>query len=148
MNSLKSLTDFSPVEVCHLEYCPMRGSSIDPHIDDTWLWGERLVTLNLLSSTVLTLSNDACNKLIVQVPLPRKSLLVLQGKARSVWKHSILRRDINSLRLALTFRELSAEFSSGSQMDCGHKILEIASTFDGKPLGTNTAVNNEQYIRI
>lgn len=57
------LLDFKPVELCHLDYSPDRGSSIDPHVDDFWLWGERLVTINLGSSTVLTLipcSEDAC----------------------------------------------------------------------------------------
>lgn len=49
------LSDFNPVELCNLEYTPERGSSIDPHVDDFWLWGERLVTVNLNSSTVLTL---------------------------------------------------------------------------------------------
>lgn len=47
------LSDFHPVELCHLDYNPSRGSAIEPHIDDTWIWGERLVTLNLVSPTVL-----------------------------------------------------------------------------------------------
>lgn len=57
------LSNFDPVELCNLEYTPERGSSIDPHVDDFWLWGERLVTVNLNSSTVLTLvpcSKVAC----------------------------------------------------------------------------------------
>lgn len=61
--NLSELSDFKPVELCHLEYAPERGSSIDPHVDDFWLWGERLVTINLNSSTVLTLvpfSEDTC----------------------------------------------------------------------------------------
>nr|XP_033697050.1 alpha-ketoglutarate-dependent dioxygenase alkB homolog 4 isoform X2 [Tursiops truncatus] len=37
------LEDFRPVEQCNLDYCPERGSAIDPHLDDTWLWGERLL---------------------------------------------------------------------------------------------------------
>lgn len=27
---------FEPVEQCHLEYTPDRGSGIDAHIDDPW----------------------------------------------------------------------------------------------------------------
>ncbi|KAI4790677.1 hypothetical protein KUCAC02_034476 [Chaenocephalus aceratus] len=42
MQSDASLEDFRPVEQCNLEYLPQRGSSIDPHLDDSWLWGERL----------------------------------------------------------------------------------------------------------
>uniref|UniRef100_UPI00358E5553 alpha-ketoglutarate-dependent dioxygenase alkB homolog 4 isoform X2 n=1 Tax=Myxine glutinosa TaxID=7769 RepID=UPI00358E5553 len=54
MNQIPILHDFKPVEQCHLEYDPCRGSAIDPHTDDAWLWGERLVTLNLLSTVTLT----------------------------------------------------------------------------------------------
>ncbi|XP_032833397.1 alpha-ketoglutarate-dependent dioxygenase alkB homolog 4 isoform X2 [Petromyzon marinus] len=53
------LGDFVPVEQCHLEYEPSRGSSIDAHLDDAWLWGDRLVTVNLLSDTALTLTRPA-----------------------------------------------------------------------------------------
>ena len=58
-NKVKELADFNVVELCNLEYEPDRGSSIDPHFDDTWLWGERLVTLNLLSDTHLSMINNA-----------------------------------------------------------------------------------------
>lgn len=60
LKEVPELSDFEPVELCHLEYSPERGSSIDPHLDDIWLWGERLVTVNLESSTVLTL--EPCSK--------------------------------------------------------------------------------------
>ncbi|KAJ7309031.1 hypothetical protein JRQ81_008318 [Phrynocephalus forsythii] len=53
------LQDFSPVEQCNLDYDPERGSAIDPHWDDGWLWGEHLVSLNLLSDTVLSMSFDS-----------------------------------------------------------------------------------------
>lgn len=54
--SNESMRDFEPVELCNLKYSPERGSCIDPHFDDFWLWGERLVTLNLRGPTVLTFS--------------------------------------------------------------------------------------------
>jgi len=56
MKALSFLTDFQVVEQCNLEYIPERGSQIEPHFDDDWLWGERLVTLNMLSETWLTMS--------------------------------------------------------------------------------------------
>eukprot|EP00112_Aurelia_sp_Birch-Aquarium-sp1_P004992 Seg1566.9 transcript_id=Seg1566.9/GoldUCD/mRNA.D3Y31 product="alpha-ketoglutarate-dependent dioxygenase alkB 4" protein_id=Seg1566.9/GoldUCD/D3Y31 len=139
----KELSNFDPVEVCHLEYTPERGSSIDPHIDDEWLWGERLVTLNLCSNSILTLSNENLSaELTIQVPMPQRSLLVLQGDARHIWKHSIKRNDVNGLRLAITFRELSDEFTVGKQADLGEEILKIASTFKGKPLYNGERSNN------
>lgn len=52
--------DFYPVELCNLEYSPELGSAIVPHLDDIWLWGERLVLLNLASATKMcfTLPSD------------------------------------------------------------------------------------------
>lgn len=49
------MTDFQTVEQCTLEYDPTKGASIDPHIDDCWIWGERVVTVNCLGDSVLTL---------------------------------------------------------------------------------------------
>lgn len=50
------LRTFQTIEQCSLEYEPTKGASIDPHIDDCWIWGERVVTVNCLSDSVLTLS--------------------------------------------------------------------------------------------
>ncbi|KAM4886784.1 alpha-ketoglutarate-dependent dioxygenase alkB homolog 4 [Sylvia borin] len=59
MKACAVLSGFLPVEQCNLDYRPERGSAIDPHFDDWWLWGERLVSLNLLSKTVLSMSCDS-----------------------------------------------------------------------------------------
>ncbi len=48
------LGDYRTVEQCSIEYKPETGSCIEPHIDDVWIWGERIVQLNLLSDSVLT----------------------------------------------------------------------------------------------
>lgn len=50
------LQGFQTIEQCSLEYDPARGASIDPHVDDCWVWGERIVTVNLLSDSVLRLT--------------------------------------------------------------------------------------------
>lgn len=50
------LKDFQTIEQCSLEYDPSKGASIDPHIDDCWVWGERVVTVNCLSDSILTLA--------------------------------------------------------------------------------------------
>jgi len=52
--SVPSLKDYRTVEQCSIEYRPETGARIDPHIDDCWVWGERIVQLNLLSDSVLT----------------------------------------------------------------------------------------------
>ncbi|XP_062887454.1 alpha-ketoglutarate-dependent dioxygenase alkB homolog 4 isoform X1 [Mobula hypostoma] len=53
------LENFLPVEQCNLDYRPEQGSAIDPHFDDWWLWGRRLVSINLLSETVLSMTCDS-----------------------------------------------------------------------------------------
>lgn len=124
------LVDFIPVELCNLEYVPDRGSSIDPHIDDSWLWGDRLVTINLLSDTYLTFTNNTEQLL---VPLLRRSLIIVSGKARYCWEHSISREHIVSRRLGITLRELSSTFlPAGEQEELGKQLLSVASTFAGK----------------
>ncbi|CAH8526862.1 unnamed protein product [Schistosoma guineensis] len=45
--------EFLPVELCNLEYKSDRGACIVPHYDDSWLWGDRLVTVNLSGATYL-----------------------------------------------------------------------------------------------
>ncbi|XP_065314404.1 DNA N6-methyl adenine demethylase-like [Gordionus sp. m RMFG-2023] len=101
---------FIPVELCNLEYNPIRGSHIEPHFDDFWAWGPRLVTFNLLSDTVLTLSdnNDQPSQFI-EIYLPRRSLLIIEHEARYEWKHSIDPNNINERRIAITLREFSKE---------------------------------------
>lgn len=141
MNEEPQLSGFKPVEQCNLDYNPQRGSAIDPHLDDSWLWGERLVTINLLSDTILTMSLDeGCGQfdqgeVRVNVHLCRRSLVVLYGEARHRWKHAIHRKDIHSRRVCSTFRELSAEFlPGGEQAEMGTQLLDVALTFRGVPL--------------
>ena len=116
---------------------PERGSSIDPHFDDFWVWGERLVTLNLLSGSILTFSRDG-EDIEVAVSIPRRSLIIVQGEARYKWKHAIKREDIVSRRIAITLRELAEEFSEGGKsFSVGTELLKRALTFQGKSVQVN-----------
>jgi len=130
--SYDCLQSFVPVELCNLEYLPERGSSIDPHLDDSWLWGERLVTLNLLSDVFMTFNDDCRHPgVVVRVCLPRRSVVVISGTARNVWKHAIRREDIRARRIAMTFRELSSEFcAGGSNEKTGNDLVKIASSYN------------------
>lgn len=141
MNTEPLLADFHPVEQCNLEYSPERGSAIDPHLDDSWLWGERLVTLNLLSDTIITMSIDqGCGdmdrgEIRVAVNIPRRSLFVMYGEARHQWKHAIYREHIHSRRVCSTFRELTDEFLTGGEQEkLGSELLDVASNFNGVPV--------------
>lgn len=142
MQQETSLKGFQPVEQCNLDYHPERGSAIDPHLDDSWLWGERLVTINMLSNTTLTMSleqglpeSGLAGEVHVAVQLPCRSLVVLYGEARHRWKHAIHREHVHERRVCSTYRELSAEFlPGGRQAEMGAQLLNIAFSFQGAPI--------------
>jgi len=135
-----ALSDFQPVELCNLEYVPARGSSIDPHFDDFWVWGDRLVTLNLLSQSTLTFSDSGYNT-EVSVPMPRRSLIIVRGPARYKWKHAIKREDIISRRIAITLRELAPEFCEGGEnQSVGSELIKRALSFQGKSIQVSMKV--------
>ena len=132
------LEDFEPVELCNLEYDSERGSAIASHFDDFWLWGERLVTLNMLTETKHTMTIDSRPHIEVLITLPPRSLVVVQGSARHQWKHAIKRADIIGRRVATTFRELTAEFLQGGENESvGRELLELSATFKGLAVGCN-----------
>ena len=133
---VSELITFKPVELCNLEYCPDRGSTIAPHMDDSWIWGPRLVTVTLCSSTVMTFTNLSTS-VQIHIPLPRASLLVVQGVARYEWLHSIRRDHIVGRRIGITLRELSGEFlEGGNQEAIGREVLRIAGGYEGHPTNT------------
>jgi alkylated DNA repair protein alkB family protein 4 len=178
------LQGYHTVEQCSLEYNPTRGASIDPHIDDCWVWGERIVTVNLLADCVLTmtpyhgdpsrynlqdvetyppvLSQDGkvitehenidfvhdsesiplrnnvignspkhnLADVIVRVPMPRRSLLVMYGPARYIWEHSVLREDVLQRRVCLAYREFTPTYlERGTRASEGSAILDMAKNF-------------------
>lgn len=104
------MKDFIPVEFCILEYTPNRSSYIRPHYDDKWAWGDRLITVNLLSDTSLRLTREFNTPpLEISVKMPARSLVVISNEARYDWLHSINRYDIKSRRIAMTWREFGDE---------------------------------------
>jgi len=56
------LRNFVPVECGVIEYDPIAGAAIERHFDDTWLWGERLVTLSLAAAATMTFSLDCSDE--------------------------------------------------------------------------------------
>lgn len=136
------LKDFKTIEQCSLEYTPERGAAIDPHIDDCWIWGERIVTVNVLGDSVLTMTSyqgpptrynlqdvdpstiSGANldkqkdttipvNAVIRLPMPAQSLMVLYGGARYDWEHSILREDILSRRVCIAYREFTRPYLLG-----------------------------------
>ena len=140
--NLKIFENFDPVELCNLKYDSERASCIDPHFDDWWLWGERLITLSLLSNTFYTLTPgkeiiDLVGDCEVFVPVKRQSLIVVSDEARYKWLHSIKRSHVKSTRLAITLRELSPEFKMPSEQhgSIGKSIEKLALSFKGVSTG-------------
>lgn len=177
-STISCLKNYRTVEQCSIEYRPETGACIEPHIDDCWIWGERIVQLNLLSDSVLSMTPfchgeekynlkdvpsyprilsengdvvfDPFDSLTsekkaepyerkpprdmvrgtLQIPLPRRSLLVMFGEARYDWEHCILREDIHSRRIVIAYRELTPPYlPRGAQEDLGRAILEKAELF-------------------
>ncbi|KAF4525016.1 hypothetical protein B566_EDAN012123 [Ephemera danica] len=151
--SVLLLHNFKTIEQCTLEYNPERGASIDPHIDDCWVWGERIVTVNVIGDSVLTMTplkeKDRSRynlhlapqqfqqfpietqDHVVRIPMPAKSLIVLYDQARYHWEHSVLRDDITELRVCLAYREFTTPYlENGEQFDdLAICILQTATNF-------------------
>lgn len=140
------MKEFQTIEQCTLEYNPERGASIDPHIDDCWIWGERIVTVNVVGDSVLTMTYlqekdrnrynlalaptefsdfDAnLSDIIVRIPMPARSLLILTGQARYQWEHRVLRDDVKTLRVCLAYREFTPPYLKGG-VKCSETIDSI-----------------------
>lgn len=169
--TIEMLDGFEVIEQCSLEYDPTKGASIDPHIDDCWVWGERIVTVNFLSDSVLTMTRfkgaktkynlcsaenylpvldlegkiirnnknqrsslDICKPVtdvdvIVRIPMPRRSLLVLYGESRYHWEHCVLRQDISARRVCIAYREFTPPYMNGEHQELGKEIRRKGKMF-------------------
>lgn len=119
------LIGFEPAEVNVLEYDQERGSNIAPHMDDFWLWGERIFGINLLADTVMTFTKD---NIEIEFPVKRKQLYLISGVSRLEWMHGIKAEHINGKRMVCTIRELSPEFNSPDH-EMGMKLKTIAKQY-------------------
>lgn len=145
---IELLKDFITIEQCSLEYDPNKGALIEPHVDDCWVWGERIVTVNLLSDSILTLKpyigqrtkyNLDCishyyysvdKNAILTIPMPRRSLLVMHDEVRYAWEHMIFRKDISKRRICLAYREFTKPFLPGGEsIHQSSDILSVAHNF-------------------
>lgn len=116
---------FHVAEVSALEYTEGNLSNFDPHVDDTWLWGDRIAGLNLDSESAMTFVNpegECCD-----VFFPRRSFFLMSGDCRYKWMHGIRPNHVHGRRISLTFRELSAEILS--DRPAAEMVLSAASNF-------------------
>lgn len=135
LQQLPALSSFQPVETTVLEYDASQGASIQMHRDDVWIWGDRIVGINLLSDCSMTFSPinpDEVEERTTKVEMPRFSLYIMQNEARNDFSHGILEGDIRDRRVSITFRELSPSFEPGGANSLqGDEILTIANSFQG-----------------
>uniref|UniRef100_A0A914QWQ6 Uncharacterized protein n=1 Tax=Panagrolaimus davidi TaxID=227884 RepID=A0A914QWQ6_9BILA len=119
------LSSYQPFELCNLEYEPSRLSAIELHQDDMWIWGNRLISLNLLSDSVMTYENSKLKK-IVFVFMQRRFLLSMFDEARYQWRHGIFSHHIIGRRIALTMREPAKAFQVGGELyeKYGKELIE------------------------
>ena len=69
-------------------------------------------------------------EVMVRVPLPPRSLLVMYAEARYQWEHCVLRSDISSRRVIIAYRELTPPYLSGGiDQATGDQIVARAKLF-------------------
>lgn len=70
------------------------------------------------------------NDILIKVPMPNRSLIVLYGPPRYQFEHSVLRTDISSRRVCIAYREFTPMYlENGSHFEKGEPILSTAKTF-------------------
>ncbi|KRX05900.1 hypothetical protein PPERSA_03837 [Pseudocohnilembus persalinus] len=78
------------------EYYP--GQTLYHHKD---VFGEIILGLNMLADCDLQFINDQ-NKQVINVQQPRRSLYIMTGDSRYIWKHGIM--EVKKRRISLTVR--------------------------------------------
>ncbi|CAI5445535.1 unnamed protein product [Caenorhabditis angaria] len=111
----EKLGNYQPFEMCNLEYEESKKSGIEMHKDDMWIWGNRLISINLINGSVMTMTNDSTEQLCY-VYMPHRSFLCMADDARYQWSHGILPHHIRGRRIALTMREAGKDFQEGGEL--------------------------------
>eukprot|EP00933_Yihiella_yeosuensis_P047271 TRINITY_DN43023_c0_g1_i1.p1 TRINITY_DN43023_c0_g1~~TRINITY_DN43023_c0_g1_i1.p1 ORF type:complete len:308 (-),score=66.86 TRINITY_DN43023_c0_g1_i1:15-917(-) len=129
VSSCDVLEGFHAAESLALKYDHDRGANHALHIDDLWLWGERIIGVSLQSESVFTFY-DQNNQIAVRIPLPRRSAYIISGRARFDWQHGLLSEDIVGPRIAITYRELTQELE---ETETGKIVLARAQCIASAP---------------
>ena len=111
---------FQPIELNILEYVEERGAHIAPHFDDFWIWGERIVGINMLQDTTLTYYKTITHflgaeeeedvSIEIEIPVPRFAMYIISRQARFDWLHGIKPEHIKGRRIVCTVREIGEEY--------------------------------------
>lgn len=73
---------------------------------------------------------DAFDKMLIKVPMPNRSLIVMYGMPRYQFEHSVLRTDINARRVCIAYREFTPMYlANGKSYDKSEAIFKTAQSF-------------------
>ena len=100
------MKDFTIDEIGNLYYEAAMGAHIDPHIDHYWIWGNRIVGINLLGEAIMTFSieyDDYSYEIEFQLGLG--DVYVMTEESRYIWKHGVKKENIKKDRIVMTMRE-------------------------------------------
>lgn len=67
------------------------------------------------------------DNVVVRIPMPAKSLLVMSGPPRYQFEHSVLREDISSKRVAVAYREFTIPYQkNGPKFNEAERFYELS----------------------
>lgn len=76
---------------------------------------------------------DQFNNMLIKVPMPNRSLIVLYGSPRYQFEHSVLRTDVISRRVCIAYREFTPMYLG----EKGESILKTAKSFWSHEISVN-----------
>lgn len=73
---------------------------------------------------------NSFNGMLIKVPMPNRSLIVMYGPPRYQFEHSVLRLDVKSRRVCIAYREFTPMYlKNGEQFGKAEPILHTAQSF-------------------
>ncbi|CAI2181219.1 14455_t:CDS:2 [Funneliformis geosporum] len=94
------------------------GTGIPPHMDSHSSFGPSVIAFSLESSVIMEFKNIKTNK-VVNIDLPRRSLMIIKDETRYAWSHAIRARKSDTLengqirdrgqRISLTLRTVNPD---------------------------------------
>lgn len=81
---------------------------------------------------------DVFNNMLIKVPMPNRSLIVMYGSPRYQFEHSVLRQDIKTRRVCIAYREFTPMYlTNGESFQTGQPILQTAKSFWSHAISVN-----------
>lgn len=112
------------------------GEGIAPHIDNAEEFGKWVASLSLMSDTVMCFKDPKGENKIIDVILPRRSLIILTGPSRYSYLHSIRHRRFDAIdgqlkrrdiRMSVTLRHA---YTMGSSCNLVSKNINLQEYID------------------